>query len=123
MLSGAVAKAHGVEGLPQGTITVKPQGVAGQSFGTSLAPGIDLFLEGEGNDYVGKGQAGGRIVIRPPKSASTSGIKTRSSVTPSCTVRPVVRSLSVAAPANVSVFVTPASLPLLKALVITVLNT
>jgi glutamate synthase (NADPH/NADH) large chain/glutamate synthase (ferredoxin) len=69
MLSGAVAKAHGVEGLPPSTITVKLHGVAGQSFGTFLAPGIDLFLEGEGNDYVGKGQAGGRIIIRPPQSA------------------------------------------------------
>ena len=69
MLSGAVAKAHGVEGLPQGTITVKLKGVAGQSFGTFLALGVDLFLEGEANDYVGKGQAGGRIIIRPPQSA------------------------------------------------------
>ena len=109
MLSGAVAKAHGVEGLPQGTITVKLHGVAGQSFGTFLAPGIDLFLEGEGNDYVGKGQAGGRIIIRPPQSASVSaGIKTRSLVTPSSTVRPAVRSSSVVALANVSACVTRA---------------
>ncbi len=69
MLSGQVAMRHGREGLPAGTIDIRLTGIAGQSFGAFLAPGIDLRLTGEANDYVGKGMAGGRIIIRPdPKS-------------------------------------------------------
>ncbi|PLY02072.1 MAG: glutamate synthase large subunit [Desulfuromonas sp.] len=69
MLSGMVAKLHGLEGLPEGTINVRLTGIAGQSFGAFLAPGVDLYLEGEANDYVGKGMAGGRISIRPDAKA------------------------------------------------------
>jgi glutamate synthase domain-containing protein 2/glutamate synthase domain-containing protein 1/glutamate synthase domain-containing protein 3 len=69
MLSGVVAKQHGREGLPDGTINISLKGIAGQSFGAFLAPGINLKLEGEANDYVGKGMAGGRIVIRPDDKA------------------------------------------------------
>jgi glutamate synthase (NADPH/NADH) large chain len=65
MLSGEVARAHGHEGLPDDTITVKLKGTAGQSFGAWLAAGVTLDLEGEANDYVGKGLSGGKIVIRP----------------------------------------------------------
>ena len=70
MLSGEVAKRHGREGLPDGTITVNFHGYAGQSFGAFLAPGIHLNLVGEANDYVGKGMAGGRIVIKPHPQAT-----------------------------------------------------
>ncbi len=70
MLSGEVAKRHGADGLPAGTITVNLTGIAGQSFGTFLADGIHLNLFGEGNDYVGKGMSGGRIVIRPDEKAT-----------------------------------------------------
>ena len=69
MLSGQVAMLHGREGLPAGTINIKLTGIAGQSFGAFLAPGIDLKLIGEANDYVGKGMAGGRITIRPDTKA------------------------------------------------------
>ena len=69
MLSGMVAKLHGRDGLPDGTINVNLRGIAGQSFGAFLAPGINLQLVGEANDYVGKGMAGGRIVIRPDEKA------------------------------------------------------
>ena len=65
MLSGAVAKAFGHKGLRDGTISVKLTGTAGQSFGAFLARGISFDLVGDGNDYVGKGLSGGRIVIRP----------------------------------------------------------
>jgi glutamate synthase (NADPH/NADH) large chain len=65
MLSGEVARAHGHEGLPDDTITVKLSGTAGQSFGAWLAAGVTLDLQGEANDYVGKGLSGGKIVIRP----------------------------------------------------------
>ncbi|MEX0955059.1 MAG: glutamate synthase large subunit [Rhizobiaceae bacterium] len=71
MLSGAVAKRFGHKGLRDDTIQVKLNGTAGQSFGAFLARGISFDLEGEANDYVGKGISGGRIVIRPSTRALT----------------------------------------------------
>ncbi len=70
MLSYEVVKRYGQAGLPDGTITVRLKGTAGQSFGAFLAHGISLELRGEGNDYVGKGLCGGRIVIMPPADSS-----------------------------------------------------
>ena len=69
MLSGEVAKRFGHKGLKDDTITVKLTGTAGQSFGAFLARGITFDLIGDGNDYVGKGLSGGRIVVRPPENA------------------------------------------------------
>ncbi|ARP93081.1 glutamate synthase-related protein [Bordetella genomosp. 13] len=66
MLSGAVAARYGHDGLPDDTIHIQCNGTAGQSFGAFLAHGITLDLVGEGNDYVGKGLSGGRIVVRSP---------------------------------------------------------
>ncbi len=65
MLSGRVAQKYGHAGLPADTIHVKLTGTAGQAFGAFLARGVTLELVGEGNDYVGKGLSGGRIVVRP----------------------------------------------------------
>jgi glutamate synthase (NADPH/NADH) large chain len=65
MLSGEVARRYGHAGLPTDTIHVKLTGTAGQSFGAWLAKGVTFELEGEGNDYVGKGLSGGRIIVRP----------------------------------------------------------
>lgn len=65
MLSGRVAEKYGHAGLPDDTISITLTGCAGQSFGALLARGITLDLIGEGNDYVGKGLSGGRIVVRP----------------------------------------------------------
>ncbi len=65
MLSGEVAKKYGHAGLPDDTIHIQLQGTAGQSAGAFLAHGVTLDLVGEGNDYVGKGLSGGRIIIRP----------------------------------------------------------
>ncbi|MBI2312855.1 MAG: glutamate synthase large subunit [Betaproteobacteria bacterium] len=65
MLSHEVAKRYGHEGLPDETLRVKLKGCAGQSFGAFLARGVTLDLEGEANDYVGKGLSGGRIIVRP----------------------------------------------------------
>lgn len=70
MLSGKVAAKYGDEGLPDGTINIKLTGTSGQSFGAYLAPGINLTLFGEANDYVGKGMGGGRIVVRKSKDSS-----------------------------------------------------
>ncbi len=67
MLSGEVARAHGLEGLPPDTVRINFTGVAGQSFGAWLAHGITLELTGDANDYVGKGLSGGRIIIRQPE--------------------------------------------------------
>ena len=65
MLSGEVARRYGHEGLPDDTIHIQLQGTAGQSAGAFLAHGITLDLVGEGNDYVGEGLSGGRIIVRP----------------------------------------------------------
>ncbi|NNC01102.1 hypothetical protein HI113_45410, partial [Corallococcus exiguus] len=69
MLSGEVAKRYGHEGLPDDTITVKLKGTAGQSFGAWLAAGVTLSLEGEANDYVGKGLSGGKLIISPSRAS------------------------------------------------------
>ena len=70
MLSGAIALKYGEEGLPDGTIKIKFKGSAGQSFGAFAVKGLDLRLEGETNDYFGKGLSGGRISILPPARRS-----------------------------------------------------
>ena len=67
-VAGMIAEAHGDAGLPDGSVTLEFAGAAGQSFGAFCVPGITLMLEGEANDYVGKGMAGGVIVIRPPRA-------------------------------------------------------
>ena len=66
MLSGVIAKKYGEQGLPDSTINIKFKGSAGQSFGAFLTRGVNLKLEGETNDYFGKGLSGGRISILPP---------------------------------------------------------
>ena len=70
MLSGEVARRYGHAGLPDDTIHVHMTGTGGQSFGTFLAHGVTFDLEGDANDYVGKGLSGGRIIIRPPQAFS-----------------------------------------------------
>jgi glutamate synthase domain-containing protein 2/glutamate synthase domain-containing protein 1/glutamate synthase domain-containing protein 3 len=69
MLSSVIARKYGLAGLADDTIQIKFEGSAGQSFGAFLAHGVSLTLEGEANDYAGKGLSGGRIVIFPPKGA------------------------------------------------------
>ncbi|HET8759735.1 MAG TPA: glutamate synthase-related protein, partial [Nitrospiria bacterium] len=70
MLSNQIAKRYGDEGLPQDTIRIAFTGTAGQSFGAFLARGVTLTLEGESNDYLGKGLSGGRIIVYPPKGST-----------------------------------------------------
>ncbi|MFN8685029.1 MAG: glutamate synthase large subunit [Acidobacteriota bacterium] len=70
MLSGEIAKKYGNEGLPPDTIRFEFNGSAGQSFGAFLARGVTLRLEGDANDYTGKGLSGGRIVVYPPQGSS-----------------------------------------------------
>jgi glutamate synthase domain-containing protein 3 len=70
MLSGDIARRYGSAGLPEDTIRIKFEGSAGQSFGAFLAPGVTLLLEGDTNDYAGKGLSGGKIAIYPPRRSS-----------------------------------------------------
>jgi glutamate synthase (NADPH/NADH) large chain len=77
MLSGEIAKRYGHVGLPDDTIQVKLKGTAGQSFGAWLARGVTFDLEGEANDYVGKGLSGGKLIVRPP---ANSGIVPEESI-------------------------------------------
>jgi len=70
MLSGTIASKYGGEGLPEGTLKVRFAGSAGQSFGAFLVPGVEFYLEGDTNDYLGKGLAGGRIIVVPPDGST-----------------------------------------------------
>jgi glutamate synthase (NADPH) large chain len=70
ILSGEIARLYGSAGLPDDTIHIHLSGSAGQSLGAFLAKGVTLTLEGEANDYVGKGLSGGRIVVYPPRGSS-----------------------------------------------------
>ena len=67
MLSGEIAKRYGGAGLPKDTIVLRFEGSAGQSFGAFAAPGVTLALEGDANDYLGKGLSGGKIIVKPPR--------------------------------------------------------
>lgn len=69
-LSYKVSKLYGEEGLPRDTIHIQMSGSAGQSCGAFLAPGITIELEGDANDYVGKGLSGGRLIVYPPKQST-----------------------------------------------------
>jgi glutamate synthase (NADPH/NADH) large chain len=70
MLGGEIARRYGTAGLPDGCIHYKFKGSAGQSFGAFVPNGVTLELEGDANDYVGKGLSGGRIIVYPPKTSS-----------------------------------------------------
>ncbi len=70
MLSGEIARRYGSEGLPDDTIRFEFNGSAGQSFGAFLAKGVTLTLEGDANDYVGKGLSGGRLIVYPPRTST-----------------------------------------------------
>ena len=70
MLSGEIARKHGSKGLEPGAIHFRFNGSAGQSFGAFLAPGVTLELEGDANDYVGKGLSGGKLIVYPPRNST-----------------------------------------------------
>ncbi len=70
MLSSTIARKYGMAGLPENTINIKFLGSAGQSFGAFLSKGVSFELEGDSNDYVGKGLSGGRIVVYPSRKSS-----------------------------------------------------
>jgi glutamate synthase domain-containing protein 3 len=69
MLSGEIARRHGSAGLPDDTLRIKLAGSAGQSLGAFLAKGVTITLEGDANDYVGKGLSGGKVIVYPPRGS------------------------------------------------------
>jgi glutamate synthase (ferredoxin) len=69
MVGSAITRRHGAKGLPEDTVRLHFRGSAGQSFGAFIPPGMTLSLEGDANDYIGKGLSGGRIVVFPPREA------------------------------------------------------
>ena len=73
LISGEIAKYYGDKGLPENSITINLKGIAGQSFGTLLSHGMNLYLEGAANDYVGKGMNGGKIIIVPKHQGEQFG--------------------------------------------------
>src|SRR5690606_32460771 len=70
MLAGEVTRRHGAGGLPEGTIKVRFEGTAGQSFGCFMVNGMDFELSGDANDYVGKAMSGGVLAIHPPAGST-----------------------------------------------------
>ncbi len=70
MLGNAITRRHGGAGLPDGTVEIKFRGSAGQSFGAFVPSGVTMLLEGDANDYVGKGLSGGRVVVHPDRRAT-----------------------------------------------------
>jgi glutamate synthase (NADPH/NADH) large chain len=80
MLSNEIAKRYGEDGLPDDTITIKLTGNAGQSLGAWLAKGVTIELEGDTNDYVGKGLSGGKIIVYPDKAALAAGFKAEENI-------------------------------------------
>ena len=70
ILGSEVTRRHGVEGLPEDTIQIKFKGSAGQSFGAFMPKGLTWILEGDANDYIGKGLSGGKIIVYPPKGST-----------------------------------------------------
>ena len=74
-MSNEISKKHGFIGLPEDTLNLNFKGSAGQSFGAFGAPGITLFLEGNTNDYLGKGLSGAKVIVKKPESAISKLIK------------------------------------------------
>ena len=108
MLGGEIARRYGTAGLPDETIHFRFQGSAGQSFGAFVPNGVTLELEGDANDYVGKGLSGGRIIVYPPKTRASCPRRASWSATSSSTAQPAARFSSTASPANASPSATPA---------------
>ena len=110
MLSGVIAAKYGEKGLPEHTLNVKFKGSAGQSFGAFLVPGVNFKLEGEANDYLGKGLSGGRIAC-PRYGATSRRRKTRLQATPCFMAPQAVKFTSTAVQASALPSATPVPQP------------
>ena len=124
MLGAELTRRYGGAGLPDDTIVVNFTGSAGQSFGAFVPRGITLRLEGDANDYVGKGLSGGRIIVRPPERLRRSSPRrTSSPATSSSTAPPAARCSSGASSASGSACATPAPSPSSRASATTAAST
>jgi glutamate synthase (NADPH/NADH) large chain len=123
MLSGRSSRPSTVTPACPTTPSMKLNGTAGQSFGAFLSRGMTLELVGEGNDYVGKGLSGGRIIVRPHAEFRGDTPRTSSSATPCSTAPPKGRPTSPASAASASPCATPAPPPWWKAWATTAANT
>ena len=121
-LSGEIAKRWGNQGMSSNPINLRLTGVAGQSLGVWNAGGLNIYLEGDANDYVGKGMAGGKIVIRPPRVPVLRPMTPALWATPAYTVQLAVSYLLPAQRESAAVSETPVRTLLLKELGITVAN-
>ncbi|MDR2339808.1 MAG: glutamate synthase large subunit, partial [Deltaproteobacteria bacterium] len=79
-ISSRIVRKYGLSGLPPDTITIRLKGIAGQSFGAFVARGLTLDIEGEVNDYVGKGLSGGKLIIRPPKDSHPDFVASKNAI-------------------------------------------
>lgn len=111
MLSGVIAAKYGEKGLPEHTLNVKFKGSAGQSFGAFLVPGVNFKLEGEANDYLGKGLSGGRIAVLPPVRSNFEAEKTRLQATPCFMAPQAVKFTSTVVQASALPSATPVPQP------------
>ena len=124
MLSGEVAKRYGHAGLPEDTIQIKFTGTTGQAFGAWVTRGVTLEVEGEANDYVGKGLSGGKLIVYRPGMRFRLKLPTQSSLAiPFSTARSKANVTSAVSPGNGLLFATPEQLQLLKGLATTVVST
>ena len=122
-LLGAEITRNHPEGLEEDTIRIHCNGSGGQSFGAFIPKGLTIEINGDSNDYFGKGLSGGKLIIHAPKRQSMFLLKTSTSEMWPFTVLPAERPISQVWPVNDSAFVTPAQRQLLKVSVNTDVNT
>ena len=108
IIGSEISKKYGAEGLPEDTIQLTFVGSAGQSFGAFVPKGMTLTLEGDSNDYIGKGLSGGKIIVRVPNEATFAPEENIIIGTSLSMARPVVKHTSTELPENVSASVTVA---------------
>ena len=124
MLSGEVAKRYGHAGLAEDSIHIKLTGTTGQAFGAWLANGVTMEVEGEANDYVGKGLSGGKIIVYPPRDA-TQIVPEKSIIVGNTVMYGAIEAsaISVVSLVNASRCAIPVPLPLSKVWATTAANT
>ncbi len=123
ILGSEITKRYGEKGLAEDTIILSFVGSAGQSFGAFIPHGLTLTLEGDANDYLGKGLSGGKMIVSPPRNRSSRRKTISSSATSPSTARPAAKLTSTARPVNASASATAASAPSSKASATTAANT
>ena len=122
-VSGEIARLHGNQGMAKAPLVFRFKGTAGQSFGVWNAGGLHLYLEGDANDYVGKGMTGGKLVITRPRAVRSRPRNRPSSATPACTAPPAASCSPPEPPASASPCATPVPMRWWKVPATTAANT